>query len=1078
MAANEPQIDAINSYSTKITQRDPNSQAISSVNIQYRVPDDNINNYNRADRTRTKKVYRIKNPFQNQFEEINQQNEGNVDHQDSGTAASNQYASMQYSLPPEEFLQQMRENQYHQQQQQQPQTTPAPNLGYTATPLPQYQYSTITSGGFDNTNQQSNPITQLEPKPHAQYLTSNGYQFSPQNTFSFDSVQSTPSPATNYLSTALPNSQYGSGPSSYVSSSSPIFLSSPSNLQYVSSPLSPIQTGSSDYSGNRVTTTVGSNSLNYDNDQSQKLQIDHYDNSANGIRYPVNVQQQYQNEYGSSTLSPTSVSYSDSRDYWQNNINSNALSKSLQEVSFTQYQNYPYNQHDARSDTTLDANSETHRIGSLPSANNLFLNYAQPDYQSYSNVKARTRDTEQETGQAEYYTNGDYGWKLSDRKPQISNEGYSTASSASYQRYQPSQLPNTGQAMSQMTFHMDTSRPSNYEQVSKSATDSTEAQEFAKAAASAHEYMKQQQQSYYGTNFANNYNNNQGTSYNANPYYSIDKQKNKYTEVSTPAPYVYSSQPDLITASPYYYNSRENNIENKPKQPFDHAKALKAIVPIDVSNVIPNTDSQLKGLDVNRYNLQNYAKDQINQNQLQQAQLQQQYRPISDTYYKDKNAFYGINIKTKQDEYSTDNIKQLDTNTPYYTKPQQSPESIHQSYSSGPQRIGYNTQQSFQDSIQSSANIQQQRPQVQVPTDINSILKLNDVPYQLTHNHSPESFRFQNSEFDHGSLPTQLPIRINQDVASHQLDVTSNILNKLLMNKHSGIPFSRPDFESQALNGLSTINGFKVANPFNVDLKLVAEMLKGKTPDNMNILALRDQFNKQAPLKFDLAQLQYLLKNDNIGNLSPLNDGLSALSSPFLEVYNSGRYPYQGVKYSRSQEEEEETIVPIADASNHHPIGAVAEQDDSNHDRDANTGSDTTAQDDESIATNFEKDRAKKTYSTGQRIVRDRHRHPNSLTSGRNSYQKTYPKAEVEEPYPLLKPPPPHTIRGRGSHLKPEKQFQRRRVNKPRVYKIFKTEPLFEAENANTEDSVPTLLRPPPPVAESKSDNVENSDAT
>lgn len=1063
LAANEGHIDP--SFSTNIP-RDLNQ--LNPNNVQYQVISD-ANDYNRADRARSRKVYRIKNPFQNQLEEV-PQNES-VDLQDSGTAASNQYASMQYSLPPEEFLQQMRENQYHQQQQQQ-QTTPAPNLGYTVTPVPQYQYSTIPSGSFDNTNQQSNPIPQLDPKSH-QYLSNNGYQFNPQNTFPYDSVQSTPSPVTTYLSTALPNNQYAGSASSYVSSSSPIFLSSPSNVQYVSSPLSSIQTGTPDYNSNIITTTIGSNSLNFNsNDQNKKLQIDHYDNSANGIRYPVNVPQQYQNEYVSSTLSPASVSYSDPRDGWQNSFNPgvNALSKSLQEVSVSQYQNYPYQQ-EARSDSTLDSNSETHRIGAVASANNVYLNYAQPDYQAYNNGKSKIRDTELETGQPEYYSNGEYGWKLSDRKPQINND-YSSANTGNYQRYQP--LQNTGQAMSQMTFHMDTSRPSNYDQVSKSATEGIEAQEFAKAAANAHEYMKQQQ-TYYGNNYSNNYNSqNQGTSYNQNPYYgTVDKQKNKYTEVSTAAPYSYNSQSDLITASPYYYNSRENSIENKPKQPFDHAKALKTIVPIDVSNVISNSDSQLKGigLDSNRYAIQNYGKE-IAQNQ-QQLQ-QQQYRPLSDSYYKDKNAFYALNIKTKPDEYQSDNLKQFDTNTPYYAKPQQTPEPIYNQggFSTGSQRISYNTQHNFQDSNPSNVQSGLQRPQN--PSDINSILKLNDVPYQFTQSLPPESFRFQNNDFDRGSFPSQLPMRINQDVASHQLDVSSNLLNKLLLNKQVGIPFSRPDYESQASNSLSTINGFKVANPFNVDLKLVAEILKGKNPENTNIMALRDQFSKQAPQKIDLAQLQYLLKNENVGNLAPINEGLSALSNPFIDVYNSGRFPYQGVKYSRSQEEEEETIVPIADASSNHPIGAVTDQDDPIHEREAGTGSDATGQGEENISIGFEEDRAKKSFTSAHRMVRDRHRHPNSLPPGRHSYQRKYPKSEVEEPYPLLKPPPPHSVRGRGSHIKPEKG-RRRRV-KPRVYNFFKTEALFEAdnENENVENSVPTVLRPPPPVVESKSDNVEN----
>lgn len=1037
---------------------DPAGQA-SSVRLYHVADNANNDDYHRADRTRTRKVYRIKNPFQNQLED-NQQ-DGTVDPRDSSTGASNQYASMQYSLPPDEFLQQMRaESQFYQQ------STPAPSLGYTATPQPQYQYSTISPANYDNAGQASQ-VPQLEAKSHSQYLTS-AYQYNPQNSFPYDSIQSTPSPVPPFISTALPSGQFVSTPSnSYVSSASSIFLSSPPNLQYVSSPLSSIQTGSPDYGNNRVTTTIGNNVINYDgNDQNKKLQIDHYDNSANGIRYPINVQRQYQNEYGSSTVSPASTP--DPRDQWQNNINTvTAAPKSLHDIAYTQYQNYPYNEQDHRANSNVDqVNTETHRMGNLNSGNNMYMNYMQPEYQVQNNVRARTRDLEQQIGQPDYYSNGEYGWKVDDKKQPSNNDAFSTGS----YRYQVGHQSDNGEAVSQMNFHMDTSKQySNYDQSAKSTSESIHAQEFAKAAARAQENMKQQQSLYesnYDTNNHYNFNNNnQNVSPNGNPFYNnYDKQKPKYESPLHQTSY-YNQQQDLITASPYFFN-RENNIENKPKPTFDHAKALKNIVPIDVSNVVSNSDSQ-KGTSNdgnNRFILQNYDRD---------ATDRQQYRQLTDTYFKDKNAIYGSNIKTKPDEYQgSDSLKLFDPNPSYYGKPQQTQEQTYnQGVFSGPQRLSYVSQPSnnIQDSQQSPASIQQQgilRP-TQMPADINGILRLNDLPYHLTQNVSPDSSRFSNLNFDRGNLPSPLPVRLNQDVGTHHLDATSNLLSKLML-KQPGLSHNRPDLDTQAGSLVSTINGFKVANPYNVDLKLVADVLKGKSVDEHPLF--RDQYSKPSPLKFDLAQLQQMLKNENMG-LSSVSDQLSFLSSPFLEIYSGGRpsYPYQ--KYSRSQEEEE-PLVPIADASSNHPIGAVMEQDDPTSEREGSTGPEANAISEGSI-NNHDDERPKKSYHSHRSII-DRHRHPNSLMSGR--YQRRYPKSEVDEPYPLLKPPPPHSVRGRGSHMK---HNRRRRVNKPlKIHRIMKAEPLFEAESDDDsyESPVP-VLRPPVPVIESKSDtDVEEND--
>lgn len=1060
--ANEGQIEPNTSYNTNVLQLDPHSQTFDSMNVQYQMTDDarKQEDYTRSDRGRNKKVYRIKNPFQRNVEDETRQQETNSGSQDSDSGASNQYAAMQYSLPPEEFLQQMRaENHYYQQQTASVEqaSTPSPNLGYTATPQPQYQYSTIAASGYDNNSQQSNQISQLEPKvPQSQSYRSiaNPYQYNGPNSYGFENAASTPSPLPPYLSTSS-NSQYiGTPANTYVSSSSPIFLSSPSNIkQYVSSPQAPVPAGVVEY---KVTSTIGSNILNYDSPE-KKMQIDI---SANGLRYHPH----YQSDYPSSTPSPSTPYPDPVRDSWQNTMNSNALQKSLQDAAISQYQKYTYGKNQQESRPDLNSESDTHRIGNSPSANNVYLSFMQPDYQALQNLRSHTRDLEQETSQTEHYSHGEYGWKLNDKKPQGSQIAYSPVSNnfPFQHRYQSPGTPPEGVAVSQMSFHMDTGRSPNFEQISKSGPDHADAQEFAKAAAKAHENMKRHQ--YYGSDYPNY--NTQALA--AGSIYGNEKQRNKiYTENGNT--YIYSSaQPDLITASPYnYFSNRENTVDDKPKQPFDHDKALKNIVPIDVSNVV-NSESQQKlphGLDnSNRYSPQPYGKDQLEQN------LKQNFKTITDSFYQDKNTIYGLNIRPKPEEISASDVLKYEPNLQYYSKP---PEQYYSQNSPAPTYIPSQTT-SYQDSLHSSANIQPQGVQrPQNPTDISSILKLSDIPYRITQNLPPESFRM-NNDYQPIELPTPLPVRLNQNVGTHQLDVATKILNNLVLNKQQ-LQLNRPEIESQS-NGLSTINGFKVANPYNVDLNLVANILKGKpTFDDSRMINMREQYVKPTPpLRLDLAQLQQLLFKQEVNNpnISPISEGLTAYTSPYFDLYSSGRYPYTGVKYSRSQEEEE-SIVPIADASNNHPIGAVVEQDDVVDGREIGTELELTGHGDDHLAVtnSLDEERHKTPFAHKPRPV-ERHKHnPHSTITSRFPYPRKYAIGGIAEPYPLLKPPP----RLRSMYNKNDKR-KRRLTKRPRLVRIMKTEPLFESDSEDHE--VPTLLRPPPPEAEAKSDKVVDKQET
>lgn len=1066
MASNEGQIETITSYSTNIIQKDPSSQSLSSVNVQYHIKDDTNKevDYNKANRGRSKKIYRIKNPFLHNLEETNK-NEESTDLYDSGTAASNQYAAIRFSLPPDGFLQQLKADNQYNQQQQLLLSTLAPNLGYTATPQPQYQLSTVASSNYDSNNYQSNQF-QLDPKmsqAHTYFPNSN-YKFGPTNNYGLDGTQSTPSPVNSYISTPFSSQYFSTSVYPYISSSSPFFVSSPSNLlSYASTPLASNQANSPDHN-NQVTSTIDSNSPNVGYRYSDKnMHTNRYvNNSADNIK-ALNMHQQFQNNYPSSSSIPLSTFYSERmRDSGQNilNVGVNALTKSLQELSFSQFQNYPNNnnnQQEPRSDNNeMNINSETHRMGNVPVANNVYLNYVQPDSQVLNTLKSQSRDSQQNSNQ-DIYSHGHYGWKLNDKKPLSSINNYS---SGNYPKYSGFSSQSDSGPISQVNFHMDTGK--NYNPDSHSRVNTENA--LAQVTMRPQENFKQQQH-FYNNNHASVVASNNQVSQNidGNAFYGANEENiNKYTDGSNPSIYSFSSAlPELITVSPYFYGNY-NILDNKSKQSFDHAKALQNIVPIDVSNVAPNTDTQSKSMTVldnsNRYNTD---KEHLDQN------INKYYRTLTDPFYKDKNTLYGFNIQTKPEDFLTvDFLKSIELNSPNTAKQQQSYyDYIYNpnTFVSTAHTLSYTPKGSsvYQENIHAPTSFQQQEslfPQNQTPSDIAATLKLNNVPHRFTQGQSGDNFGLHNSNYDRGGV-SLLP-RLNQNLGSHQLDVTPNSLNTLMLNKQTGGSLNRPEFEA-----ISTINGYKVANPFNVDLRLVAEMLKGKPDLNENhLLSLKDQLNKLSPLKIDLPQLQLLLRNKNSGNLEPLSDSLSAYSNPYQ--YGSRPHPYQGVKYSRSQEEEE-NIIPIADISNTHPIGAVVEQIDEESENDITTGSDTTVLADGNDDTNFEDDRIKKIISSDDGI-RSKHRHPNVLLSGRHTYQNKY---MMEEPDRLLKPPPPQSTPYRANQKKIDSR-RRRRLNKPKVYKILKHEPLYEDETETEpiEPTIPILLRPPPLNAEKKSD--------
>ncbi|KAJ0176184.1 hypothetical protein K1T71_008358 [Dendrolimus kikuchii] len=1055
----EDEVEPVTGYSANVLSHDANNQALASLNLQqYQVTEDfeQPDEYSRADFARTKKLFRIKNPFQHQSENV-QQADNNSDQHDNSQGASNQYVSVQYSMPPDDFLQKMKaENQFYQQQL----STPPPNTGYAATPLPQYQFSTISTSTYDNNNQQSNQM-QLDSKvPQTQnfFSNANNYQYSTPNTFSVENVQSTPSP---YSPTPLPNNNQfvGTASNPYVSSSIPLFLSSPQNMQsYISSPYSQtaIQSSSSDYNNNRGSSTISSSSESYaKNDGNKRIQVEYYDNSVNGVNYPL---QQYQSEYQPTTPTPTPSPY---------NTGINALSKSLQEISLSQFQNfaYPNSAQDLKTDGSADNfNSDTHRTSNFP-ASNVYFNYIQQDYPNQNNQKTHSQEGGQETGQTEKFSSGDFGWKLGGTK--FTQNIDPNSNDQSIKTYHPSQSGN--EAISQFSFHMDTGKHYNYNPISKATSENTGAQEFIKAVGKSQERSQQPQQ-YRDANYNFYNNNNQQPQSAALTSHRLqdnsDNQRNIYNENHN----VFSfgnSQPDLVTASPIYsFNSREVNNE-RSNSLFDHAKALKAIVPIDVSNVVGNSEFQGKnGFEgSNRFNIFNFNREQSDQN------VKQYNRPIADAYYKDKNAIYGFNIKTKPEDFAvSDNIKQYDQNTPLFSKQQQTldlSQNIPINFASVTPSFSYNSQQETQQSHSNQQGVH--RFHNQAPPNLD-VFKVTDGPYRFTQGISNDNYKPNTNNFEQSGITTPLSGRINQNLNSHHLDVSSGSLNKFVTNKSPGISFGKPD--SEGFSGvLPTINGFRVANPFNVDMKLVADVLKGRpTVDESHLLPFRDQFNKASPPRLDLAQLQLLLKNENIGNLASYNDGGSSLTSSYFEPYN-GRLPYQGIKYSRSQEEEENIPITDSDTANNPFIGAVIDQDDTQNESEIiNEPAESTAEDEESITSvNLVEEKPKKVNPP--KSVGERQRHPNAIGPGRHPFQRKYPR--TNGPYPFFKPPPFNKSRNKITHSKNESMNRKRRLNKPPPLRILMTaEPMYEAGSFSGIDNtpLPILLRPPPQVAEAKSD--------
>ncbi|GBP73961.1 hypothetical protein EVAR_56120_1 [Eumeta japonica] len=1078
--------ESITSYTDFHRESSQNGHSINSLNEYPKNDNDkeeknegeHRSNIARSDYKR--KIFHIKNPFQHQLDQNEGSNTDEFSIYDNDTGASDQYAAMQYSLPPEEFLQRMRAERYFQQM-----TTPIP-AEYTATPQPQHQYSSKSQIQYN-----PNQMSRVEQKDLNVVNNQSPSQYDSPVSYSYNTQQSTPSSISNYISTVLPDLQYiGTSANSqpYASSAATTYFSSPFNpQQYDSYPVSTFQ--SFDYN-NHLTTPA--NTLTYNNDESNSLHIRQYDNSANGARNPFNTQ--YQNEIAVTTFAtPVSSLYTDTaRNIWQNTIGANYLSKSLHDVNaISQYQNQIQNGLQESQSVSNDI-LDTRTMNNLASTNNVDIKFAQPDYSTSYDATSRPRDLEHATAQPELYSHGDYGWKLSEKNPSIDSNTYSAIS---YGHSNPQTLTfhsnnPINAANFQNNLHNNNFQSSYYSQSTgldhshnfKALRNTLEGKEFAKAALKAHENMKQQETKInkpYNYNLASNHGtNNVQHKTNAqtnvvSTLYGNNYKQSKYT-IDTPK----NEQNDVVTASPFYYSDRREVLDSKGQQPFDHMKALKNIVPIDESNVLENLGIKMSSnSNNNQYNIQNYQTELALSDQFLNI-------PLADAYYKNKHSEYGSNIRQKLDDtYSSERIRSDHPNIILY---RQEHENQNHGFDNGLRsdqrtseilpRNNYLSQMinSYQENLQQPANVNHPLQKGQIQT-LNGVLRLNDVPYKLTQDLTANAFKLHNSNFDNGFIPQPIPSRINQNVDSHQLDVTKSILNKILSNNRQvSLPANQNNnIDLQTGSSVSAINGFKVANPFNVDLRLVADMLKGKPAvDETRMALLREQFSKPLPLKLDMSTLQQLLLKDDSYNplksyvVPSLANGATILRNPSLDIYGHGLNPHQNmIKYSRSQEEEE-SIVPLAESTNTHPLGVLIEQDDMPS-REIPGVKDLTRQDengDQERDTNFE-NRSKLTISPNRHNKDYRtHRHPNSLISHPN-HQIKFSQSNIEEPYPLLKPPPPvnRGTSARFARNKNERRGRRRRLSN-KMYRTKKVKPVLGSDTSVEVDSEspPILLKPPP----------------
>lgn len=353
--------------------------------------------------------------------------------------------------------------------------SPAPPH-FSATQTPRVQYVSNPSNFQDSSASQLNYVSTPDPSnsyDSNSYRVSNfGSQQQPHSYSNHIQYVSTPSPRSselqNQFSTPAPSIQFAaqisqnhpaSSNNHYVSSPAPntVYLSTPqSHGQYVSSPVqyvstsSPVQyTSSSSSYGNHV-------SSNRDQGLYQ-MQIDHFNNAMSGVRNPKYAPQISETVFVSSTPDPLILSTAVSSKQHQNeqnwrtgiipnvlfkeqsdnyNYNGNHNQQPQQPQQPQQYAQPSFAQNNQKHSQQYQSEKDTESPNNL-----IFVNPFQQSREKNSH-KTFQRDVDTETEVAQLYSNGDFGWKVSPKKPPSSQNIVGEYTEQRQVIYSPSPAPN------------------------------------------------------------------------------------------------------------------------------------------------------------------------------------------------------------------------------------------------------------------------------------------------------------------------------------------------------------------------------------------------------------------------------------------------------------------------------------------------------------------------------------------------------------------------------------------------------------------------------------------------------------
>lgn len=611
---------------------------------------------------------------------------------------------------------------------------------------------------------------------------------------------------------------------------------------------------------------------------------------------------------------------------------------------------------------------------------------------------------------------------------------------------------------------------------------------------------------------------------------------------STPSPLVFvnNHNNDVVTNTPFFFTTQKDNSE-RLVQSFDHANALKNIQPIGISNVVPHSptpapDTSSGVTTAPHYIGQNLQfsphltqmpSGQIIQHFPDQSQpissansvidqglanIFNNYNPLDHTIFKGKNVIYNVQpMKQKTDAFDG-NSNFGDFRTSFlYGKPREqfSFESAFNQHSLRPDGLSSGSFIITQpaDMIGHSSNVEtRQTPgMVYVPSetfrnsnsresqnDQSSSARLNQI-----YSENKESPKYHvvnhNSKNIYGNDAYE--VRINQNLGSHHLEPLSSssednfrIVNNNQRQSNEDVVYENQNEIDPSTGGkLTTIRGIRVANPYNIDLKIVSDMLKGKASiDESRLEPLREQLSRMTPMKLDTLALQeQMMKMDmpdhdipeNIKNRQYINYDPLGPSPPvkygernsknFNIEYSDSPRPFQNTFDQKYQHTvpmiaSEQLQNSVQSVLNSHQIGAVIDQQLGIKSRSRNQDDIIAAED----YSNDELEIDENPYAREERVGLAAVQHPNSLAS--EDAKNKHPKPDVEEPYPLLKPPRPPASSQRSTRK--QKRPYRSRFQRTLRHKHNKSSKSQDAEEVDydTGYGIQTELRPPPVDNETK----------